>query len=55
MTEGINQVPTNAVTTTVNNVAIYSGGIDGGNALKLAVKLPNFVIFSVASGLSDFM
>jgi len=55
MTEGINQVPTKAVTTTVNKVAIYSGGIDGGNALKLAVKLPNLEIFSVASGLSDFM
>ena len=31
-----------------NNVAIYSGGIGGGNALKFAVKLPNFVILSLA-------
>ena len=43
ITVGVNQVPTNAVTTTVNKVAIYSAGIGGGNALKIAVKYPNFV------------
>ena len=36
-----------------NNVATYSGGIGGGSALKFAVKLPNLVILSVDSGLSE--
>ena len=49
---GVNHEPTKAVATTVNKVATYSGGIGGGSALKFAVKLPNFVILSVDSGLS---
>ena len=55
ITVGVNQEPIKAVATTVNNVATYSGGIGGGNALKFAVKLPNFVILSVDSGLFRFI
>jgi hypothetical protein len=36
-------------------VAIYSAGTGGGNDLKFAVKLPNFVIGKIDSGLSGFI
>jgi hypothetical protein len=39
ITVGVNHEPIKALATTVNNVAIYSGGIGGGSSLKIAVKL----------------
>ena len=51
---GVSHEPTKAVITTVNNVAKYSAGIAGGEALKFAVKLPNFVMLSFVSDLSGF-
>jgi hypothetical protein len=47
---GVNHELTKAVATMPNNVAIYYGGIGGGTTLKFAVKFPNFVISSLASG-----
>ena len=51
---GISKVPKMVVTTKPNSVAQYSGGSGGGSSLKFAVKLPNFVMLIVASGLSFF-
>ena len=55
ITVGVSHEPIKAVATTVNKVTTYYGGIGGGSALKFAVKLPNFIILSVASGLSGFI
>ena len=55
MDVGINQDPTIAVTMTANNVAQYSAGIAGGSSLKFAVKLQNFVMLIVDSGLSGII
>jgi hypothetical protein len=41
MIDDVSHEPIKAEATTANNVARYSGGIGGGSALKLAVKLTN--------------
>ena len=52
ITVGINHSPTNAVTTTENKVAIYYAETGGGNSLKFALKLSNFIIERITSDFS---
>ena len=51
---GTSQVPNTVVITKPKSVAQYSDGNAGRSSLKFAVKLPNFVMLIVASGLSPF-
>lgn len=52
---GVSHELTKALATMLNNVATYSAGIGGGNAIKVAVKFPNLLILKLACTISGFI